>query len=154
MEEVGLEARDSASTFQILLHRTLTITQATYFDAGLGACGHTDNNNVPLVALSTKIYNKKLCNQVSVLSRSVPATSQIAPQIVEIKYPKTGKTAKVPVRDACPGCDANHLGMSTFSFYPERQSLIDIQDLSPAVWNILGADEALGVIDIEFEGPK
>ncbi|KAN0090813.1 RlpA-like double-psi beta-barrel-containing domain containing protein [Tylopilus felleus] len=92
---------------------------ATYFDAGLGACGHTDNNNVPLVALSTKIYNKKLCNQ-----------------IVEIKYPKTGKTAKVPVRDACPGCDANHL------------------DLSPAVWNILGADEALGVIDIEFEGPK
>lgn len=47
------------------LNCSLLETQGTYYDTGTGACGYTDNNNDPIVAISHLIYGDGgSCNQV------------------------------------------------------------------------------------------
>ncbi|KIM91727.1 hypothetical protein PILCRDRAFT_138065 [Piloderma croceum F 1598] len=59
---------------------------ATYFDVGLGACGHTDTNADHIVALGLKHYRGN-CNKM-----------------IHITNTKNGKTATAKVRDLCESC--------------------------------------------------
>lgn len=41
----------------------LTLTQATWFQDGLGACGQTSTSSQPVVAVSENIFNSGLCGK-------------------------------------------------------------------------------------------
>lgn len=57
--------------------------QATYYATGTGACGYTDNDSLPIVAISHLIYgNGGNCNQVCTVIRSLwKAWSQFRPYL-------------------------------------------------------------------------
>ncbi|EPS96079.1 hypothetical protein FOMPIDRAFT_92838 [Fomitopsis schrenkii] len=79
----------------------------TYYDTGTGACGYTDNNNDPIVAISHLIYGDGgSCNQW-----------------VQITNPANGKSQYGHVRDECEGCGQNDLDMSPSLFQSLGESL-------------------------------
>ncbi|KAI0725545.1 RlpA-like double-psi beta-barrel-protein domain-containing protein-containing protein [Fomitopsis betulina] len=72
----------------------------TYYDTGTGACGYTDSNNDPIVAISHVIYGDgESCNQW-----------------VQITNPANGKSQYGQVRDECEGCAQDDLDMSPSLF--------------------------------------
>ncbi|KAL4250303.1 Plant Cell Wall Expansin [Abortiporus biennis] len=74
--------------------------QATYFEVGLGACGHTDSNSYPVVAISSQIYGSGgNCNQW-----------------LHITNKDNGHTAYGQVRDECPGCGEYSIDLSPSLF--------------------------------------
>nr|CAH69601.1 riboflavin-aldehyde forming enzyme [Agaricus bisporus] len=71
---------------------------ATFYDPGLGACGHTNQAHELVVALpSAKYGNGDHCSKH-----------------VGIHY--KGKYVKVKVVDKCPGCGSNDLDISPTAF--------------------------------------
>ncbi|KAI0081549.1 hypothetical protein K474DRAFT_1656335 [Panus rudis PR-1116 ss-1] len=86
---------------EVLETRAATRTgRGTWFNVGLGACGNTDHDSQPVVAISSSIYgNGGNCNQW-----------------LKITNKANGKTAYGRVRDACPGCGANDIDMSPSLF--------------------------------------
>ncbi|KZT05084.1 uncharacterized protein LAESUDRAFT_656468, partial [Laetiporus sulphureus 93-53] len=91
--------------------------QGTYYDTGTGACGYTDSNNDPVVAISHLIYgNGEHCNQW-----------------IQITNQANGKAQYGKMRDKCEGCAEYNL------------------DLSPSLFESLGADLSQGVIHIDWQ---
>ncbi|KAJ7055538.1 expansin family protein [Mycena amicta] len=82
---------------------------ATYYDPGLGACGHTNSGSQLIVAVSHKIFD------------SFPGANPTNPN----KNPICGKKLKatygsksitLSVADRCPGCAAGDLDMTRAGF--------------------------------------
>ena len=69
--------------------------QATYYATGTGACGYTDNDSLPIVAISHLIYgNGGNCNQVCPVIRSLwKAWSQFWPYLYSGSRSRTLPTA-------------------------------------------------------------
>ncbi|KZP20854.1 hypothetical protein FIBSPDRAFT_696712, partial [Athelia psychrophila] len=84
--------------------------QFTYFDDGMGACGHESQPGDFIVAMNSGQYDGgKYCGQT-----------------ISITY--NGKTAQATVVDECPGCGPNGLDMSTglFQFFaPESKGVLE-----------------------------
>ncbi|CCL99828.1 uncharacterized protein FIBRA_01852 [Fibroporia radiculosa] len=91
--------------------------RGTYYQTGLGACGYTDNNSDPIVAVSHLIYGDGgYCNQW-----------------VQITNTANGVTKSAQVRDKCQGCGSSDL------------------DMSPSLFQSLGASLSQGVLQIDWE---
>ncbi|TCD63245.1 hypothetical protein EIP91_005801 [Steccherinum ochraceum] len=74
--------------------------RGTWYDAGLGACGFTDSDSDPVVALSVGDYGSgQNCNKW-----------------ISITNTATGATAKGQIRDKCPGCPGDSIDMSPALF--------------------------------------
>jgi len=74
--------------------------RATYYEVGLGACGYTDTDSEPIVAISHLIYGSGgNCNQW-----------------MEIKNSATGKTKYGKTRDECEGCGEYDIDLSPSLF--------------------------------------
>ncbi|TFY80911.1 hypothetical protein EWM64_g3100 [Hericium alpestre] len=76
--------------------------RATWFQPGLGNCGHTDNENDPVVAMSLSFYDNNGGSNCD--------------QWLTITNTANGKTAKGWVRDSCPGCGYYDLDLSPAVF--------------------------------------
>ncbi|KAF8331941.1 uncharacterized protein EI90DRAFT_3123045 [Cantharellus anzutake] len=91
--------------------------QGTWFYPGLGACGGTDGNNSPIIAISAKIWNGgKHCGKW-----------------VHIKNTKNKKTTKAKVVDECPGCGSGSLDMSPAVFKKLASQGLD-EGVIPVSW--------------------
>jgi len=74
--------------------------RGTWYDAGLGACGFTDTDDDPVVALSVGDYGDgENCNRW-----------------ITITNDDTGATASGRVRDKCPGCPGDSIDMTPSLF--------------------------------------
>jgi len=74
--------------------------QATYYEVGLGACGYTDTDSEPVVAISHLIYGSGgNCNQWMQITNKATGISQY------------GKT-----RDECEGCAEYAIDLSPSLF--------------------------------------
>jgi len=91
---------ESGETVQALDKRTAHTGRGTWFYPGLGACGFTDGNNDPVVAISSQRWNNgENCNQWILITNT-----------------ENGKIAYGRVRDECPGCGSGDLDMSPSLF--------------------------------------
>ncbi|KAH9921657.1 RlpA-like double-psi beta-barrel-protein domain-containing protein-containing protein [Fomitopsis serialis] len=73
---------------------------ATYFETGTGACGYTDNDSDPIVAISHLIYGEGgNCNQW-----------------IQITNPANGQSQYGQVRDECEGCGQYNIDLSPSLF--------------------------------------
>ncbi|WWD18814.1 hypothetical protein CI109_103269 [Kwoniella shandongensis] len=72
---------------------------ATYFDAGLGACGWTNSNSDYIVAVNSAQYEGAKCGQK-----------------LWLWNPATQKMAFPTVADECPSCSSGDLDLSTGLF--------------------------------------
>ena len=82
-------------------------------------------------------------------TRFIPA-SHLVRQYVWIEDTQIKKTAYAQVRDKCPGCQEGHLGMPTLLFCLGWQFLTNVPDMSPTLFENLGAPLGQGVIDITW----
>ncbi|KZT67878.1 hypothetical protein DAEQUDRAFT_728653 [Daedalea quercina L-15889] len=95
---------------------------ATYYETGTGACGYTDNDSDPILAISHLVYGDGgRCNQW-----------------IQITNPANGKSQYGQIRDECEGCGQNDIDLSPSLF----QSLGE--DLSvgrfTVDWHYMGKD--------------
>ncbi|KIM89189.1 hypothetical protein PILCRDRAFT_813101 [Piloderma croceum F 1598] len=82
-----------------LAKRTNHYGTATYFDAGLGACGYHDTGSDHIVAMGINHY-KGYCNRW-----------------IQVTNTDNGKTVTAKIRDLCESCaDSNRIDMSTSAF--------------------------------------
>lgn len=92
----------------------LTPLQATWFYVGLGACGYSDVDSSPVVAISAQVYNNGAeCNRVSLLLFHISLhciNLHKSEKWLQITNTATGATALGQVRDKCPGCGADDIG--------------------------------------------
>ncbi|KAI0734412.1 RlpA-like double-psi beta-barrel-protein domain-containing protein-containing protein [Fomitopsis betulina] len=73
---------------------------ATYYSTGKGACGYTDDDSLPIVAISHIIYGDGgSCNQW-----------------VQITNVDNGQSQYGHIRDKCMGCDQYNLDLSPSLF--------------------------------------
>ncbi|THH27881.1 hypothetical protein EUX98_g6314 [Antrodiella citrinella] len=81
--------------------RAVTHTgRGTWYDAGLGACGFTDSNSDPVIALSVGDYGSgENCNRW-----------------ITVTNVATGAQATGQVRDKCSGCPGDSIDMSPALF--------------------------------------
>jgi len=92
-------------SFMVGIH----VGQGTYYGTGLGACGITNNDNQPIVAVSHLLfdnypgYNGANPNKNPVCGKKLTATYQ-------------GKSTTVTVMDRCVGCQLLDLDFSPSSF--------------------------------------
>ncbi|KAJ3374824.1 hypothetical protein GGF31_006722 [Allomyces arbusculus] len=80
---------------------------ATFYDAGLGACGATNSDNDPIVALAAGLFGNK------------PGSSPFCGKCLAVTA--AGKTLVLKVTDKCPGCSGGSLDMTKGffqKFYP------------------------------------
>lgn len=87
--------------------------RGTYYYPGYGACGYTNGNNDPVVAMSVQSFNTGWCGQW-----------------VYIYNPANGKGASAQIVDACESCDTNSLDMSPGIFQqlaPLSEGVIQIE---------------------------
>ncbi|KAJ3364533.1 hypothetical protein GGF32_001633 [Allomyces javanicus] len=80
---------------------------ATFYDAGLGACGATNTDNDPIVALAGGLFGNK------------PGSSPFCGKCLAVTA--AGKTLVLKVTDKCPGCSGGSLDMTRAffqKFYP------------------------------------
>ncbi|KAK8085865.1 RlpA-like double-psi beta-barrel-protein domain-containing protein-containing protein [Apiospora hydei] len=75
----------------------------TYYTAGLGACGQTNNNNDAIVALPSSFFTAGNPNLDPVCNRNI-----------RITYQGKSKTAKVV--DKCAGCAGNSIDVTPSVF--------------------------------------
>jgi len=98
---------------------------ATYYnDKGLGACGSSiDASSQRLVAVPKSFWtssnpnNDPLCKGTS----------------VKVKY--KNKTATIPVKDQCPGCDSKHIDISE-PVFRQLTGGTDLGDV-PVTWEFV-----------------
>jgi len=84
----------------VMSKRTTRDGRATYYETGTGACGYTDNNSDPIVAISHLIYgNGGNCDQW-----------------MEITNTANGKTQYGRTRDECQGCGQYDIDLSPSLF--------------------------------------
>ncbi|KAF5365270.1 hypothetical protein D9758_005359 [Tetrapyrgos nigripes] len=70
---------------------------ATFFSPGLGACGVTNSNSDPIVAISSQIFNNGLCGR-------------------QMNVNFQGRSVTVTVVDSCPGCGSGDIDLSPSAF--------------------------------------
>ncbi|CAE6529391.1 unnamed protein product [Rhizoctonia solani] len=89
------------STNAIAISKRVThVGRATYFYPGLGNCGYWDNDNVPILAVSTAMYKQGgNCNQW-----------------VEVVNTANGKKVYAKMRDSCPSCEYDDIDLSPIAF--------------------------------------
>ncbi|KAK6821784.1 RlpA-like double-psi beta-barrel-protein domain-containing protein-containing protein [Apiospora arundinis] len=71
----------------------------TYYDAGLGACGRTNNNQDSIVALPFSYFKASNPNQDPMCGK-------------KIKISYKGKSKTVTVVDKCAGCSGNSIDVT------------------------------------------
>ena len=78
---------------------------ATYYQAGLGACGEYNSGSDWIVAIPSSVYG------------NTGARSGMCGKTITIKNLSNGKTAQATIQDACPSCpDSTSLDMSASLF--------------------------------------
>jgi len=103
-----------ASLLKALVKRDDYQGNATYYETGTGACGYTDSDSDPIVAISHLIYGDGgNCNQW-----------------IQITNPANGQSQYGKVRDECEGCGQHDIDLSPSLF----QSLGE--DLSGGRFNV------------------
>ena len=77
-------------------------------------------------------------------------------QFMEIKNTKNGKTAFGLVRDSCPGCGSGDIGRSpiSFQFKLGRYRLFTSKDMSPSLFQSLGATLDQGIVSVQWHFMK
>ncbi|KZT10252.1 uncharacterized protein LAESUDRAFT_734785 [Laetiporus sulphureus 93-53] len=106
----------AANATEVLDKRVTHDGKATWYNVGLGACGYTDTDNKPIVAISHLIYGSGgNCNQWIAITNKANGVT---------KYGQT--------RDECMGCGQSDI------------------DLSPSLFESLGADLGKGVLQVEW----
>ncbi|KAK8044005.1 RlpA-like double-psi beta-barrel-protein domain-containing protein-containing protein [Apiospora rasikravindrae] len=75
----------------------------TYYDAGLGACGQTNNNNDAIVALPSHFFTASNPNQDPLCNRNIRITYQ-------------GKSTTAKIVDKCAGCSGNSIDVTPSVF--------------------------------------
>ncbi|EJC98558.1 uncharacterized protein FOMMEDRAFT_161373 [Fomitiporia mediterranea MF3/22] len=94
----------SALTLLAVAQQEFSNARITFYNAGLGACGETNNDNQPILALNTAQFgNGQYCNK-------------------EITITANGKTKDATIKDSCPGCPFGGLDLtpSLFSFFADQ----------------------------------
>ncbi|TFY66990.1 hypothetical protein EVJ58_g1915 [Rhodofomes roseus] len=90
----------SALPLKTLIKRDDFQGNATYYETGTGACGYTDSDSDPIVAISHLIYGDGgNCNQW-----------------IQITNPSNGQTQYGHVRDECEGCAQYDIDLSSSLF--------------------------------------
>ncbi|SPC64917.1 uncharacterized protein UHOD_07881 [Ustilago sp. UG-2017b] len=78
--------------------------RATYYDTGLGACGITNSDSDPIVAISRDLFEQYNPSDAN------PNHNSLCGRKVEITW--KGKTVRAFATDECPGCENTSLDMS------------------------------------------
>ncbi|KAG2123347.1 RlpA-like double-psi beta-barrel-protein domain-containing protein-containing protein [Suillus cothurnatus] len=106
-------------TATMSLEKRITHTgEGTWFEVGTGACGYTDTDDDPIVAISTGIYGDGgNCNQW-----------------IYITNTDNGQSAYGKTRDECESCDSGSLDMSPSLF--EELSTLDTGEI-PISWHFM-----------------
>lgn len=84
--------------------------KATYYDPGMGACGHESSPDELIVALDLGVFNQKLKESGEVNPNKNPICGK------KIEATHEGKSVVVTVVDACPGCGKNGLDLTKKAF--------------------------------------
>lgn len=101
--------------------RTSHTGEGTWFEVGTGACGYTDTDSDPIVAISAKIYGSGgNCNQW-----------------IHITNTDNGQSAYGKTRDECESCGSGSLDMSPGLF--EELSTLDTGEI-PISWHFMSKD--------------
>ncbi|KAJ3349354.1 hypothetical protein GGF32_005652 [Allomyces javanicus] len=100
---------------------------ATFYDAGLGACGATNSDADPIVALAAGLFGSK------------PGSSPFCGKCLSVTA--GGKTLVLKVADKCPGCKGGSLDMTRAFF--EKFYPLD-KGRGPISWVEAGGCECLG----------
>ncbi|KNE66234.1 hypothetical protein AMAG_10473 [Allomyces macrogynus ATCC 38327] len=100
---------------------------ATFYDAGLGACGATNSDADPIVALAAGLFGSK------------PGSSPFCGKCLSVTA--GGKTLVLKVTDKCPGCKGGSLDMTKTFF--EKFFPLD-KGRGPISWVEAGGCECLG----------
>ncbi|CAE6404371.1 unnamed protein product [Rhizoctonia solani] len=80
--------------------RVTHVGRATWFHAGLGNCGSWDNDDTPIIAVSSAMYKQGgNCNQW-----------------VEVVNTANGKKVYAKMRDSCPPCGYDDIDLSPKAF--------------------------------------
>ncbi|CAE6414151.1 hypothetical protein RSOLAG1IB_00308 [Rhizoctonia solani AG-1 IB] len=105
----------NATTFD---KRVTHVGRATWFHAGLGNCGYWDNDDTPIVAVSTAMYKQGgNCNQW-----------------VELINTANGNKVYAKMRDSCPPCGYDDVDLSPNAF----QALAPLsQGVSTVSWHFM-----------------
>ncbi|KAG1822569.1 RlpA-like double-psi beta-barrel-protein domain-containing protein-containing protein [Suillus subaureus] len=99
----------------------IALTKGTWFETGTGACGYTDSDDDPIVAISAEIYGSGgNCNQW-----------------IHITNTDNGQTAYGKTRDECESCGSGSLDMSPGLF--EELSTLDTGEI-PISWHFMNKD--------------
>ncbi|CCM05810.1 uncharacterized protein FIBRA_08044 [Fibroporia radiculosa] len=112
---------------------------ATWYDTGLGACGYTDSNSSPVVAISHLIYGSGgNCNQASSLymCRAGFTDDRAVSQWMEITY--NGITQYGKTRDECEACGEYDIDLSPSLF--EGFADLSVGKLEDVEWHFMNKD--------------
>ncbi|CCM05816.1 uncharacterized protein FIBRA_08050 [Fibroporia radiculosa] len=113
---------------------------ATWYDTGLGACGYTDSNSDPVVAISHLIYGSGgNCNQASsqdCVYELKFADGCIISQWMEITY--NGITQYGKTRDECEACGEYDIDLSPSLF--EGFAALSVGQLEDVEWHFMNKD--------------
>lgn len=88
--------------------KTTFTGHATYYDTGLGACGITNSNNQPIVAVSRDVFSQYTP------SSGNPNHNSLCGKKVEIEW--QGKKMQAFAMDECPSCEGTSLDLSPSVF--------------------------------------
>ncbi|KAG8993844.1 hypothetical protein FRB90_000589 [Tulasnella sp. 427] len=89
----------SAPLPQTAIEKRASSGRGTYYDVGLGACGKTNKNSQPIIAVNHVQFSQKLCGKW-----------------LTVKNSKNGKSARGYIEDMCPGCKRGDLDLSPMIF--------------------------------------
>lgn len=101
--------------------RTTHSGKGTWFEVGTGACGYTDSDSDPIVAISAQIYG----------------SGSNCDQWIHITNTDNGYSAYGRTRDECESCSSTSLDMSPGLF--EELSTLDTGEI-PISWHFMSKD--------------
>ncbi|KAH7926484.1 hypothetical protein BV22DRAFT_1009043 [Leucogyrophana mollusca] len=105
----------------VLAKRVTHTGRGTWFNVGLGACGETNVNSDPIVAISSAIYG----------------SGGNCGQWVHVTNTANGKSAYGMTRDECPSCSSGSLDMSPGLFEQIGDLDTGVLEIS---WNFMSKD--------------
>ncbi|KAG8901169.1 hypothetical protein FRB99_005502 [Tulasnella sp. 403] len=128
----------SAPAVALPLERRGTVKGVgTWYDAGLGACGETNNNKQMIIALSHLRWKKKLCGKW-----------------ITVTDTDTRRKVKGVVKDMCPGCAKNNLDLSKGMFKKLDKlgkGVIPIKWKVPSAKRSVDEDDDSDIVDVTPE---
>ncbi|GAC97735.1 expansin [Pseudozyma hubeiensis SY62] len=117
----------SPSTASLYTSSTPFTGRATFYNTGLGACGITNTDDQPIVAISRDLFEQY--NPAS----GNPNHNSLCGKKVEITW--NGKKVQAFATDECPGCEKNSLDCSPSVF--ERMDSKDKGVLDGITWRFV-----------------